>query len=373
MHMIGKTPATTAVPFNESTHISQPSRPGSGTITLHQKTGPNAETSTAGLANATATLFDGKGRASSALEAKGMAPEGSIRHESSATRKRGGFANRELLASIRQQVINEQLPSQATRSDLHTGRSRANAAVSAELKTQLKREALVQLQREVMKIDLSGSPRNVMGTFLRQDSMGQKMIKSAVFGEFQAPAQQLMDGVFAKLQTSMASLGPNVSMIQIDHALTEAYQTMISGFKAIDFPQSLKEASKVISSSLDDATRVQTAVATSDMQQQMRTLSADLKSGIKKTLLLRLFVPHVLEYARGVDFQREEMQSKAAVDSLNGWLQSHPQARLSGFTISKLANILISSINGASGLKYDDLASHFPTLVKTMKEHKLNV
>lgn len=364
MNSLGTSNIDIARPLSEKPDLGHVEK-DPGLAILHSKNG-HLPVALNQMAEAVITLHSGIEDASNSVKQKDLAPSGDVKDSQKSGRARSrNRPDSQFILSARHRTVVEDFGKSSTNDPQSVTRSRPRDLFNKPKSDNAR--ALAVIRQEIQSINLAASAKNLTGTFLRSDSQGQKMIKNLIFPEFEAPAKQMMADVYTKLETSLSSLGPNASMSAIDDALTDAYQTMIQGLCSIPLPDSFKEVVGSIASALESNAKDAMAKATPDKQREIREVVNELKKGIPKALMLRVFTPHVNEFTKP-----ENPAFKSTVTKINGWIDSHPSARISGMQMSKFAAFMLTKINGASGSKQVALGEHFPKLLQTFKQSDLS-
>lgn len=349
--------------------------PGSGSVdnattpsTLHSKTG-NTPDATAKLINAALAHNLGQESASALVKQQIPEPQLSIRNNDVVGRARSRAApNTNFILSARHMAAIDALNSKAsnpTTNSVPANRARANAGPTGAAINKMR--AMAVIRQEIRAIDLNQTSKNLIGSFLRTDSAGQRLIKSVISPEFEAPARQLVTDLCTSLQSSFKALGAKASPDDIDTALTKAYTMLIEGTCKITLPDSFKEFATAMASELDSYVKDSMVKATPDRQRIISEVGPELKKGISKALMLRVFLPHVSEFLRpgNADFNEQTTE-------VNNWLAEHPNSKLSGVSVQKFAAFLLTKLNDAGASKHNALGEHFPKLLKTFKESDLS-
>ena len=226
------------------------------------------------------------------------------------------------------------------------------------------------MRSEIEAINFSKNAKNIEGSFLRSDSPGQRLIKKMVGPHFEKSAELVMSSVLKQLESGINSLPKNASAEKIDDVLNNSFQTMMNDFSSIVFPKDFEEIVEKIASILDETVIKQAESASSPASaKNMLNLSAQLKQGITKALLLRVFTPY---FANFCDSSERNPKFGSSAKKIDQWLNNNPQVNISGFKTSKFAVLLTSKINQASGLKHEALGAFFPKLLKNLKESDLS-
>jgi hypothetical protein len=244
-----------------------------------------------------------------------------------------------------------------------------------------KQAASKSISMEITNMKLDATPKNVVGTFLRAKSSGITHITNLLINEFKMPAEQFLSVAINTFRESLSAAGPKPSLDDLDNVLTTTFKTMMTELGKIPFSDNFREVVASIERDIDASVQKNCAQLTDQYAKQEPPMSArqmkeglnnisltapELKKGIVKALLLRVFTPHLAEMVRNTNTDR-----KAEFKAFDKFFDENPATKNAVLNMMKMQALLLSNIKGASGDKQNALGETFPTLLKTFKASSL--
>jgi len=244
-----------------------------------------------------------------------------------------------------------------------------------------KEAASKSISIEITNMKLDATPKNVVGTFLRAKSSGITHITNLLINEFKIPAEQFLSATINTFRESLSAAGTKPTLEDLDNVLTTTFQTMMTECGKIPFSNTFREVIASIEKDIDASVQKNCAQLNEQYAKQKPPMSEsqlkkgldnihltapELKKGIVKALLLRVFTPHLAEMVRNTNTDR-----KAEFKAFDKFFDENPATKNAGLNMMKMQTLLLSKINGATGEKQNALGETFPTLLKTFKASSL--
>ena len=244
-----------------------------------------------------------------------------------------------------------------------------------------KEAASKSISIEITNMKLDATPKNVVGTFLRAKSSGITHITNLLINEFKMPAEQFLSATINTFRESLSAAGPKPTLEDLDNVLTTTFQTMMTECGKIPFSNTFREVVASIEKDIDATVQKNCAqlndqyanqkppISESQLKEGLSNIhltAPELKKGIVKALLLRVFTPHLAEMVRSTNHDR-----KAEIKAFDKFFDENPATKNAGLNMLKMQALLLSKINGATGEKQNALGDTFPTLLKTFKASSL--
>lgn len=117
--------------------------------------------------------------------------------------------------------------------------------------------AILAMRQEISKIKLGADQKNLEGSFLRGDSAALRQVQQVLLPELKPAATRLTEQLCAELKNQLDHLGPNPSLRDIDAALAASYRELVTGFRAVDYSNALRQVAYATGSALDAAAKKQ--------------------------------------------------------------------------------------------------------------------